>query len=108
MGLPSVSCGLDVAFCLLPGDTADDDIEPQYRLVRHALDKLAIPVHISPGDHDRKQGDLHAFYSVLGAAHLPYAASTDALKAGYIVCSPILNPEVKTPLATQGESIYSG
>jgi hypothetical protein len=35
-------------------------------------------------------------------------ASTDALKAGYIVCSPILNLEVKTPLATQGESIYAG
>jgi hypothetical protein len=24
------------------------------------------------------------------------------------MCSPILNPEAKTPLATQGESIYSG
>jgi hypothetical protein len=27
---------------------------------------------------------------------------------GHIVCSPILSPEVNTPLATQGESIYSG
>jgi len=33
-------------------------------------------------------------------------ASTDASEAGYIVCSPILNPKAKTPLATQGESIY--
>jgi hypothetical protein len=34
-------------------------------------------------------------------------ASTDASEAGYICRSPILNPEAKTPLATQGESIYS-
>jgi hypothetical protein len=33
-------------------------------------------------------------------------ASTDAQEAGYIVCSRILNPKAKTPLATQGESIY--
>jgi 3',5'-cyclic-AMP phosphodiesterase len=64
-----------IDFCLLPGDNADDGIEPQYRLVRHALDKLVVPVHILPGDHDRKQGDLHEFYSVLGAAHLPNAVS---------------------------------
>jgi 3',5'-cyclic-AMP phosphodiesterase len=64
-----------IDFCLLPGDNADDGIGPQYGLVRRALDKLAIPVHILPGDHDRKQGDLHAFYSVLGAAPLPFAVS---------------------------------
>jgi hypothetical protein len=29
-------------------------------------------------------------------------------EAGYIVCSPILNPKAKTPLATQGKSIYFG
>jgi hypothetical protein len=28
-------------------------------------------------------------------------------EAGYICCSPILSPKAKTPLATQGESIYS-
>jgi hypothetical protein len=33
-------------------------------------------------------------------------ASTDASEAGYICRSPILNPKAKTPLATQGESIY--
>jgi 3',5'-cyclic-AMP phosphodiesterase len=78
-----------IDFCLLPGDNADDGIEPQYRLVRRALDKLTSPVHILPGDHDRKQGDLHAFYSVLRAAPLPNAVSIGSYRCLFLdVVSP--------------------
>jgi 3',5'-cyclic-AMP phosphodiesterase len=78
-----------IDFCLLPGDNADDGIEPQYRLVRSALDKLAIPLHILPGDHDRKQGDLHAFYSVLGAPSLPNAVSIGGYRCLFLdIVSP--------------------
>jgi 3',5'-cyclic AMP phosphodiesterase CpdA len=56
-----------VDFCVLPGDNADDGTDDQYRLVRELLTHLTVPVHILPGDHDRKQGSLRAFYDVLGA-----------------------------------------
>jgi Icc protein len=78
-----------IDFCLLPGDNADDGIGPQYGLVRRAVDKLASPVHILPGDHDRKQGDLHAFYSVLGAAPLPNAVSIGGYRCVFLdIVSP--------------------
>lgn len=64
-----------VDFCVLPGDNADDGTDDQYRLVRELLTHLTVPVHILPGDHDRKQGSLRAFYDVLGAAPLPFSIS---------------------------------
>lgn len=78
-----------IDFCLLPGDNADDGIGPQYELLRRGLDKLAIPVHILPGDHDRKHGDLHAFYSVLRAAPLPNAVSMGGCRCLFLdIVSP--------------------
>jgi 3',5'-cyclic AMP phosphodiesterase CpdA len=44
-----------IDFCVLPGDNADDGTEQQYRTVREALSGLNVPVHILPGDHDRKR-----------------------------------------------------
>jgi hypothetical protein len=55
----------DLDFAFLPGDNADDGTEPQYRLVRQALDRLTLPVHIITGDHDRKTGTLHLFQRYL-------------------------------------------
>ncbi len=63
--------GID--FAVLPGDNADDGTEEQFRLVKHAVDGLRAPLHILPGDHDRKPGNLDAFYKVLGAEGLPKA-----------------------------------
>jgi Icc protein len=60
-------------FALLPGDNADDGTARQFALVREAVQGLGLPLHILPGDHDCKPGDLDAFYRVLGARQLPYA-----------------------------------
>ena len=55
----------DLDFAFLPGDNADDGIESQYQLVRRALDRLTLPVHIITGDHDRKAGTLDLFQRYL-------------------------------------------
>lgn len=68
-GLPPGS----VDFAVLPGDNADDGTPEQFRLVRDAVAPLRLPLHILPGDHDFKPGNLSAFYGVLGARRLPYA-----------------------------------
>lgn len=60
-----------VDFAVLPGDNADDGTGPQFRLVRDAIDRLHLPVHILPGDHDVKPGNLDDFHAVLGADRLP-------------------------------------
>ncbi len=52
---------VDIDFAFLPGDNADDGTEDQYRLVRGALDRLKLPVHIITGDHDKKGGSLALF-----------------------------------------------
>jgi Icc protein len=68
-----------VDFAVLPGDNADDGTEQQFRLVkrevdrRRAVDRLRMPLHMLPGDHDRKPGGIEAFYKVLGAERLPRA-----------------------------------
>jgi len=60
-----------IDFCALPGDNADDGSLDQYALIRRGLERLKLPVHVIPGDHDRKPGDLQAFYQGLGLARLP-------------------------------------
>lgn len=57
----------DVDFVFLPGDNSDDGTEPQYQLVKQALDKLTLPVHVISGDHDRKAGTLDLFRQYLEA-----------------------------------------
>jgi Icc protein len=54
-----------VDFAFLPGDNADDGLEPQYKLVREALNRLRVPVHAITGDHDRKAGSLDLFRQYL-------------------------------------------
>jgi 3',5'-cyclic-AMP phosphodiesterase len=60
-------------FVVLPGDNADNGLRSQYALIATALRMLSKPVHVIPGDHDREQGDLHAFYDVLALRSLPRA-----------------------------------
>ena len=62
-----------IDFCVLPGDNADDGSADQYALIRRGLERLTVPIHVIPGDHDRKPGNLRAFYQGLGLAALPYA-----------------------------------
>ncbi len=60
-----------IDFCVLPGDNADDGTPEQYALIRRGLDRLQIPVHVIPGDHDFKQRSLQAFHAGLRAPGLP-------------------------------------
>jgi hypothetical protein len=62
-----------IDFCVLPGDNADDGAAAQYALIRRELADFVIPVHVIPGDHDHKPGDLRAFYRGLGLPRLPYS-----------------------------------
>jgi Icc protein len=55
----------ELDFAFLPGDNADDGTEPQYQLIRGALYRLMLPVHIITGDHDRKAGTLNLFQQYL-------------------------------------------
>jgi len=58
-------------FALLPGDNADDGTPEQFALVRDAVARLPMTLHILPGDHDFKPRTLDAFHDVLGAERLP-------------------------------------
>jgi 3',5'-cyclic-AMP phosphodiesterase len=62
-----------VNFAVLPGDNADDGTEAQFHLMRAAIERLAIPLHVLPGDHDFHSRSLDAFYAVLAAERLPKA-----------------------------------
>jgi predicted phosphodiesterase len=68
-----------VDFCVLPGDNADDGSAEQYDLIRRTLERSKIPIHVIPGDHDRKLGNLDAFYQGLNVPPLPNATTV----AGY-------------------------
>jgi hypothetical protein len=50
-----------VDFAVLPGDNVEDGREEQFLLVRQAIDRLAIPLQILPGDHDAKNGGLDLY-----------------------------------------------
>ena len=54
-----------VNFAVLPGDNADNGREEQYRLLRHALHGLRLPIHALPGDHDIRSGSLDLFKQYL-------------------------------------------
>ena len=73
-----------IDFCVLPGDNADDGLAAQYSLIRHGLAQLNIPFHVIPGDHDRKAGDLQAFYQGLEGPRLPYAAATGGYRCLFL------------------------
>jgi len=68
-----------IDFCVLPGDNADDGAAEQYDLIRPALERLKVPVHVIPSDHDVKPGHLEAFYQGLKVESLPNATTV----AGY-------------------------
>lgn len=55
----------DIDFALLPGDNADDGTIKQFELVREALEKLNVTMHVITGDHDCASGSLEAFRQVL-------------------------------------------
>ncbi len=73
-----------IDFCVLPGDNADDGSADQYALIRRGLERLKVPVHVIPGDHDRKPGDLRAFYQGLGVAPVPNAITVGGYRCLFL------------------------
>jgi len=73
-----------IDFCVLPGDNANDGSPAQYELIRRGLDRLKVPVHVIPGDHDRKTDGLHAFYEGLRVAALPYAETLNGYRCLFL------------------------
>ena len=55
----------EIDFAFLPGDSADDGTEAQYRLVQSAVRQLKMPVYAITGDHDKKSGALDLFQRYL-------------------------------------------
>ena len=74
----------EIDFCVLPGDNADDGSPDQYALIHRALEQLQIPVHVIPGDHDRKPGHLSAFYQGLKVAKLPTATTVGGYRCLFL------------------------
>jgi Icc protein len=78
-----------INFCVPPGDNADDGSAEQYALIRRGLDDLKIPFHVIPGDHDRKPGNLRAFYQGLGLKAHPNAVTAGGYRCLFLdVVSP--------------------
>ena len=60
-------------FAVLPGDLAENGTAAQYALVRAAVDRLRIPLHAIPGDHDFQPRSLAAYHAGMGGPALPQA-----------------------------------
>lgn len=57
-----------IDFVYLPGDNADHGEREQYRRVASVLDRLVVPHHAIPGDHDFEPKSLAAFAETMGDA----------------------------------------
>jgi 3',5'-cyclic AMP phosphodiesterase CpdA len=78
------ACKDQLDFVILPGDNADQGLPEQYRLVATALKMLSAPVYIIPGDHDREQGSLAAFYEGLAAGPLPKSLLAQGIRCLFL------------------------
>lgn len=77
-------CAEQLDFVFLPGDNADQGLPDQYRLVASALKMFSTPVYIIPGDHDREQGDLAAFYNGLPTGLLPRSLAVKDIRCLFL------------------------
>ena len=79
--------GID--FVYLPGDNAENGERKQYALVRRAIDRLPMPVHIVTGDHDMEPGSLDNFYGALAAPPLPKTVEIKGVRCLFLdICGP--------------------
>lgn len=76
--------GRHIDFCVLLGDNADDGSHDQYALICRGLERLKIPMHVIPGDHDRKPGDLRASYQGLGLAPFPHTLTVKGYRCLFL------------------------
>jgi Icc protein len=71
----NVTLAARIDFAVLPGDNAEDGTPEQLHLIRRALDRLVVPLHVLPGDHDFKPRRLDDFHKILAAEPLPKAVT---------------------------------
>jgi 3',5'-cyclic-AMP phosphodiesterase len=71
-------------FAVLPGDNADDGTPEQYAILDESVRPLRVPLHILPGDHDMKPGNLDAFYAVPATRTLPFAVRLDGYRCLFL------------------------
>ncbi|GGD92292.1 hypothetical protein GCM10011390_08760 [Aureimonas endophytica] len=60
-----------VDFAVLPGDNANHATEEQFHRIAAVAGRLALPLHVLPGDHDFEAGSLDTFRALLAPAPLP-------------------------------------
>lgn len=58
----------DIDACIVTGDLTDNAKESEYARVRAALDRLAVPVAVTLGNHDGRSGFWRVFPASPGAA----------------------------------------
>ncbi|MDF3983606.1 metallophosphoesterase [Luteibacter sp. PPL554] len=73
-----------VDFVYLPGDNANHATQEQYRRLRPLLDRLNVPFHAIPGDHDFETKSLDTFYTELGMDHLPMAVDVKGYRCLFL------------------------
>jgi 3',5'-cyclic-AMP phosphodiesterase len=66
---------------LVTGDLVDNGTDEEYALVHELLSAVSVPVHVLPGNHDRREG-LRARFELPGdgAAPVQYAADLGPLR----------------------------
>lgn len=71
--------GTGIDFVFLPGDNADDGTPDQFVLVREGLNRLRLPWHAIPGDHDFKPRSLDNFYRGIAGPQLPHSVEVNGI-----------------------------
>lgn len=83
------SCIGDAAdFVFLPGDSANHATAKQYRMIVEALEPLALPWRVIPGDHDFEPGDLAQYETAFPPVHRPESEVVAGLAASSSTSSP--------------------
>lgn len=73
-----------LAFAFLPGDNANHGEAEQYRRIAEVLDRLDLPCHAIPGDHDFEPGSLARFEAGLGTDDLPASRRVGGRRALFL------------------------
>ena len=61
---------------LISGDLADHATDEEYRVVRERLDPFGVPLHVLPGNHDRREA-LRRNFEVPGVGEAPVHYAVD-------------------------------
>jgi Icc protein len=79
----------EVDAVLVSGDVTDDASEESYALARRALERLGVPVHVLPGNHDDRRRMREAF-DLSGAGEEPINYSVEVGELRLVVLDSIV------------------